>query len=162
MSPRFDRLCVISDLHLGGHPDSAVFDSGSQLAALVDWAAGGALEADTGLVSTGDIIDFLAFPGATYFNPIDALDWLRSLEDQSAPTRVLFGALRRFTAVPRAQLILLAGNHDIELALPAVREALLAMVAGTAEAKAHVTRASTSWCTSRYGTEYRCPSTATW
>ena len=138
MSPTFDDLYSMSDLHLGGRPDAAVFDSSGPLAAFVRWAAARAAERDVALVIGGDIVDFLAFEGARHFNPTTARAWLESLGRDPAPTRVVFEALRDFTAAPKACLVLLAGNHDVELALPEVRETLLEMTGSGAAARARI------------------------
>jgi UDP-2,3-diacylglucosamine pyrophosphatase LpxH len=131
MAQRFDDLFMVSDLHLGGGPDAAVFDSPRQLAAFVRWAADRAQKRSVALVIGGDIVDFLAFQGATYFNPANAVAWLRSLDKEGAPTRIIFEALRTFTSSEKAHLVLVVGNHDVELAFPEAARALLSMVAST-------------------------------
>jgi UDP-2,3-diacylglucosamine pyrophosphatase LpxH len=138
MYDEFDRLYVVSDLHMGGRPNAAVFDSHKQLAALIRWAANAASQEKVCFVLGGDIVDFLAFPDATYFNADTAEDWLRSLSDAEAPTSVIFAALKELTKAPKAQLVLLIGNHDIELALPNVQKQMLSMVAKTPDAKSRV------------------------
>jgi UDP-2,3-diacylglucosamine pyrophosphatase LpxH len=147
MHDRFDRLYVVSDLHLGGRSDAEVFDSSEELGALIRWTAKAAVSEDVGFVIAGDIVDFLAFHEATYFNADKAEVWLESL--MKKPVGVVFDALKELTEVERARLILLIGNHDIELALPTVQSKLLSMVAGSPAARSRVTM-------SLDGTGYSC------
>jgi UDP-2,3-diacylglucosamine pyrophosphatase LpxH len=121
------QLHVVSDLHLGGPTGRQMFDQGPVLAALIDHV--GQLEptARVGLVLDGDIVDFLAEEGAVYLDPLGAVEKLRRIMDDDA-FRPVFDALRRFTALPQRVLVLILGNHDVELALPDVQEELLARV----------------------------------
>jgi UDP-2,3-diacylglucosamine pyrophosphatase LpxH len=138
VEPEFDDLYVVSDLHLGGLPDAPVFDSSEQLAALIQWAATRATTRRVAFVLGGDLVDFIAFPGATYFNPEHAVEWLSGLAAKGAPTAVIFEQLAKLTAVAGARLIVMIGNHDIELALPDVHEKLLSLIAPTDEARLRV------------------------
>lgn len=149
MVDSFDELYSVSDLHLGGIPGAAVFDSSEQLAALIAWAAQRAQGRRLCFVIGGDIVDFLAFAGARTFNPEKAADWLRSLDDLEAPTHKVFCALRQLTDEPTAQLVLLIGNHDVELALPEVTDVLLDLVTKSPERRSRV-------ITRLDGTGFRC------
>ena len=136
---KYDDLYVVSDLHLGGRVGCEVFDSSEQLTALIRWLCDRPSQRPVALVLNGDIVDFLAFPGAGYFNPDRAVEWLRSLDNPSAPTAQIFASLRGFTSRANAHLIVLGGNHDIEFSLPDVQQTLLDMVAGNEAARARVT-----------------------
>ncbi|MBZ0121537.1 MAG: metallophosphatase, partial [Sandaracinaceae bacterium] len=70
----YDEIYSVSDLHLGGEGGEAqIFDSGSLLADTIrlvaDRAGAGKRVA---LVLNGDIVDFLAEPGARYFDAVGA------------------------------------------------------------------------------------------
>lgn len=118
------RIVAISDLHIGGdenpmlgHPD-LLADFLGQVAAY-QRADGEELE----LVIHGDFIDFLAVKPYAAWTPDEAtaLDKLAAVFRKSS---ALFDQLAR--CVGRIQrLTFLIGNHDIELALPKVRDALL-------------------------------------
>ncbi|MCC6873663.1 MAG: metallophosphoesterase [Sandaracinaceae bacterium] len=126
----YDEIYSVSDLHLGGEGSGAqIFDSGSLLADTIrlvaDRAGAGKRVA---LVLNGDIVDFLAEPGARYFDAVGAPAKLARIAADPAFAPV-FTALAELTARERARLVLVLGNHDVELALPAVRDVLLSLVA---------------------------------
>ena len=123
---------VISDLHLGGNyaandePGFRLCTQVSRLTAFVD--ALRRKDTATELVINGDLVDFLAEgegspPEWTPFlsDPDHAS---RRLERIIARDRNFFEALARFLERGH-RLVLLLGNHDLELALPAVRRTLL-------------------------------------
>jgi UDP-2,3-diacylglucosamine pyrophosphatase LpxH len=123
---------VISDLHLGGAAATASEPAFQMcppathrlLASFIDRLPAGTACRESHLVIAGDIVDFLAeAPFAAFTaDPAQACAKLRRIVAGSA---VVWQALRRFTAERDGHLVLMLGNHDIELALPAVR-ALLA------------------------------------
>jgi len=147
------RIFVISDLHLGGRPDSIdesdnlvpgfqICNSYKELAEFIDWLARLAQEApdeDFELVLNGDIVDFLAEDD--YETPLPAQIWtadenevIAKLNRIAARTREdrergVFEALKDFHAAGN-RLTLLLGNHDVELSLPAVRQHLYALLGG--------------------------------
>lgn len=142
-------LFIISDLHLGGRPHDLHRDGallpGYQfnhaypaLIAFIDWVgrqgdAAGNIE----LVIDGDIVDFLAdddYPGGAQAWTADEdlaaakLD-LIATRTRGADGRGVFETMRDFLAGGN-RLTILLGNHDIELALPAVRRRLFALLGG--------------------------------
>lgn len=131
----FDALYFISDLHLGGEPGRQVFNQGAKLGQFIRHVAARDPERRVALVLGGDIIDFLAF-GEPYLKAtgeaVRLLD--RVLGDgEFAP---IFAALAALLRTPGRHLILLLGNHDLELVLPAVRERLTAALCeGSDEAR---------------------------
>jgi UDP-2,3-diacylglucosamine pyrophosphatase LpxH len=129
------RLYVISDLHLGGAPaqgDRAGFQicppaTQQALADFIDQLPAPNAEAETRLVIAGDIVDFLAEkPFSAFTSDEDAA--LRKFRSIVANTALVWHALERFVTEKRGALTLMLGNHDIELSLPAVRDALRAKV----------------------------------
>jgi UDP-2,3-diacylglucosamine pyrophosphatase LpxH len=148
------RLFIISDLHLGGSPDVRGADgkitrTGYQLChahrELVEFIAwvgtqGDGPPEDLELVVNGDLVDFLADDDRDG-EELRARIWT---ENESEAIRKLdriverswvregygvFEALRDFLAAGH-RLTLLLGNHDVELALPAVRGHLTRLLGG--------------------------------
>lgn len=118
------RIFVISDLHIGGnehpmlgHPE-ILEDFLNRLAAQSQMR-----NDELELVINGDFIDFLAHPPGEAWtsNEHDAVLKFKSVV-KGAPH--LFAALRR-CATNMSRFTVLLGNHDIELAYPKVRDALL-------------------------------------
>jgi UDP-2,3-diacylglucosamine pyrophosphatase LpxH len=119
-----DEAYVISDLHLGGEPPFQMFREGPALAALIDGLSPAAPPGSRrALVINGDFVDFLAERTAHHFDAEGAIRKLGRIasDDAFAP---VFAALKRFIASPGNVLAITIGNHDVELALPWVRQAL--------------------------------------
>jgi UDP-2,3-diacylglucosamine pyrophosphatase LpxH len=96
-----------------------------------------------GLVVNGDIVDFLAESPARYLDADGAIDKLKRIWDDAAFKPVL-DALQAFVQVPNRRLAFVLGNHDVELALPAVRDWLFDQLAdGSPEARGRLVSAMT-------------------
>lgn len=133
MLPRPRVVYVISDLHLGGvYPSSGdpndrgfrICTRGAELARFV--SALGQQPEPVELVINGDMVDFLA-------EEDEGGGWSPFTADQDAAVRKLDAIIGRDQALFDAfgqllerghRLTILMGNHDIELALPAVRRRL--------------------------------------
>ena len=126
---KLEQLHVVSDLHLGGIPGAQIFNQGEALAAVIDHLAQVAPGQRVGLVLNGDIVDFLASEDARHFDPEGAPDKLRAIMRDPAFSPV-FDALGRFAHADDRVLVLVLGNHDVELALPDVQEVLIARICG--------------------------------
>lgn len=100
------------------------------------------------LVLNGDVFDFLARPEASYFD-VGAASQVRELAKR-ADIKPIFDALGRLVHTPRRTLVIAVGNHDIELALPSVQEALREILCSDDEAAAGRLVFSVD------GTGYRC------
>ena len=151
MSQTAREIFVISDLHIGGRyaQPGDVNSRGFRicthvdtLARFVDMLAG---RRETGtdieLVINGDFLDFLAEEEAPsgdsgLFVPFvqDPGKAVERLETMVFRDGVLFEALRGFTG-RGGQLTVLLGNHDVELALPRVRQRLVRELSGEASAR---------------------------
>jgi UDP-2,3-diacylglucosamine pyrophosphatase LpxH len=134
-------IYVVSDLHLGGvYPATpAATDRGFRICTHVEALARFVdrlaeiphSEARIELVINGDMVDFLAERHA------DPPCWRPFITDQTLAAdkltdiierdRPFFDALRRFLERGR-RLVILLGNHDIELSLPLVRQRLFALL----------------------------------
>ncbi len=128
----FDEIHVISDLHLGGAPGFQIFDQGATLEALLDLLAT-APSTNLALVINGDFVDFLAEPNGSYFDPDGAVPKLERIFADASFVPVWRG-LNKFAHTPNRRLIVVLGNHDLELALPWVRDRLLQEIAGDDDA----------------------------
>lgn len=127
---RFDEIYVVSDLHLGGEkPARQIFRQGALLADLIDSLAERPAKRSVALVINGDAVDFLAEPGAKTFDPAGAVDKLEHIFGYSEFAPV-WRALRDFVSRIRRTLVIVLGNHDLELALPWVRRRLVEEISG--------------------------------
>src|SRR5258707_670076 len=106
----------------GSEPGSQIFDSGPELAKLIDLLR--TKPGKVALVINGDMVDFLAEPGAKAFDPDGAIQKLDRIAGDIAFAPV-WKALRKLVRTKGRRLIITLGNHDVELALPWVREHLL-------------------------------------
>lgn len=122
MVEQFDKVFVISDLHLGGRTGKRAFREGPVLAKFIDTVRDDP-ESKVALVINGDIVDFLADgPDTPEFNarPEAFLSMLNAKGDELKPVFTALGELVRDDRQRR--LVLQLGNHDIELALPSAQQ----------------------------------------
>ncbi|HEY2737843.1 MAG TPA: metallophosphoesterase, partial [Thermoanaerobaculia bacterium] len=126
--PRFDEVHVISDLHLGGRAGFQIFNTTAELVRLIDFLRNESAEKSLALVINGDMVDFLAETPARYFDPLGAVEKLDNIVFNPVFAPV-WEALRQFVRTSNRSLVINLGNHDLELALPWVREHLLDVLA---------------------------------
>ncbi|MCP4676659.1 MAG: hypothetical protein GY854_14335 [Deltaproteobacteria bacterium] len=139
-APEYDELYVVSDLHLGGYDgafvnqstgeeetrDYRIFRCADALAWLFEEIRLRARSDGAGkiaLVLNGDIVDFLAMKDACYFNTDGAPKRLREIIEDPKQGKV-WSALQSFVKEDVADLVMVLGNHDVELGLPEVRNYL--------------------------------------
>lgn len=120
----YDEVHVVSDLHMGGEEGLQIFNLGETFHEFVRKLTKEPANVRLALVINGDMVDFLAEPGAECFDPVGAIEKLDRIARDGRFLPVWDG-LREFVATPGRQLVLTLGNHDLELALPWVRERLL-------------------------------------
>jgi len=125
-------IYVISDLHLGGAPEPSPrgFRICTQEQHLANFITAITQSADAAveLVINGDSVDFLAERSIDsphrwkpfHFPEAHAVELLDRIVARSS---VVFNALKAFVRAGR-RLVILPGNHDVELNLPAVRARL--------------------------------------
>jgi UDP-2,3-diacylglucosamine pyrophosphatase LpxH len=136
--PDLEQVSVISDLHMGGEEGFQIFGQGILLAAFIDQLR---LEspAASALVINGDTVDFLAEPGAKAFDPAGATAKLDRISTDKN-FKPVWDALRKYVKTRRLAITL--GNHDLELALPWVKQHLLGLLTdGDSKALSNVTLA---------------------
>ncbi len=111
-----NKLLILSDLHLGNGGPYDIFAGHDALPMLLANA-----RADT-VVLNGDTVDFLLDDDPLSVDPAATEKRARAIVDNPALDRV-WGALTGHLAAG-GELMIRPGNHDIELALPAVQAVL--------------------------------------
>lgn len=138
--PQFDALYVISDLHLGGEAGDQIFNSGPELARLIDYLRTRLPTKKLALLINGDFVDFLAENDAKHFDPAGAVAKLNRIATKDEAFQDVFRALKDFARAKDRRLVINLGNHDLELALPWARARLLEILTGNnQEACARIT-----------------------
>jgi UDP-2,3-diacylglucosamine pyrophosphatase LpxH len=122
-----DELYVVSDLHLGGPEGRRIFNQERELAGLIDYVAARPATRTAGLVLNGDIVDFLAEADADYLVATRAVPMLEGIA-RAFP--LVFKALAALTRTPNRRLVLVIGNHDVELGLGHVQRWLIQTLCG--------------------------------
>lgn len=117
----FEKLFVISDIHLGGAPGFQIFDQGPQLSWLIQHITHLETNGLVGLVLNGDVVDFLAEEPAMYLDSGKAIPKLNRIMDDPSFASV-WQACATLVTTPNRRLIFVLGNHDVELAFPEVQE----------------------------------------
>ena len=136
--PAHEEIHVISDIHMGGKPGFQVLRETARLARFIDWVGAQRPEQRVALVLNGDVIDTLAEDIAGYVAVDDALPTLERIMGD-AHFQPVWDALAAFVRREGRQLVLVIGNHDIELAFPHVQRRLLERLCGdNAAARARV------------------------
>ncbi len=132
--PQFEELYVISDLHLGGPPGFQIFNSGAELERLINHLRARPEESRVALLINGDFVDFLAERPSMHFDPAGAVEKLDRIATKDPAFKPIFDALKTFAATENRSLIINLGNHDLELALPWVRDHLMSILSKNNEA----------------------------
>lgn len=132
--PQFNELYSVSDLHLGGPPGFQIFNSGAQLERLINHLSARPATSKVALLINGDFVDFLAERPSMHFDPAGAVEKLERIAKKDPAFMPVFKALKKFAGTDNRSLIINLGNHDLELALPWVRDHLLNILCGDDEA----------------------------
>ncbi|MBC7821979.1 MAG: metallophosphoesterase, partial [Planctomycetaceae bacterium] len=145
-SLQFDELHVVSDLHLGGTKHATdprqnfqIFDQAGLFSACVDRLLRERRQpGQMCFVVNGDLVDFLAEPNPKCFDPEGAEQKLLDIVSRSEFVPV-WDSLRKLARTPDVTLAIVLGNHDIELALPRIRQRLLQLLSrGTPGAQGRI------------------------
>ncbi len=154
---QFDALYVVSDLHIGGPADGQIFRQSELLTSLIRtlgsvsensptrsgadvwnsvaisdqsrYAALPGTDLRVGLVLNGDVVDFLAEPSPVYLDIDNGKNKLEGIVNRE-PFKDVFVALREYLGQENRFLVLVLGNHDVELALPGPQQWLREWLAG--------------------------------
>ena len=128
--PEFDRVFCLSDLHLSLTGRRQLFFAGCRLAeAIRNLGEPSGNEQRTALVINGDFVDFLALEGASLFDRHNSPATLARIMDDSE-NQPVFDALAEFVRAGTGNiLVIVVGNHDLELCLPTVQERLVRRLA---------------------------------
>jgi UDP-2,3-diacylglucosamine pyrophosphatase LpxH len=142
-----NRKVVISDLHLGSGRDSKSnawqpledFRFAPSFHAFLDHVAAGG---STDLIIAGDFIDFWqVIPELDAARPSDEgaseQESVRKLAIVLNAHRDTFQALKRFASTGRNRVVVVPGNHDVDLAWPAVQKQLKAAIQPS-EGRVHI------------------------
>jgi UDP-2,3-diacylglucosamine pyrophosphatase LpxH len=126
--PRHDEVHVVSDLHMGGKRGFQILRETARLAGFIRWVSQQNPGGTVALVLNGDVFDSLAEDFEGYMAAAEAVTMLDRImdDDQFAP---VWAALADFVKKPGRTLVLVIGNHDIEIAFPPVQRRILERLA---------------------------------
>lgn len=127
--PQHDEIHIISDLHMGGKTGFQILGRTERLAAFVRWAAEQRPGERVALVLNGDVIDTLAEDTGGYIAFDNAVDVVQRIMDDDA-FKPIWKALAELVHAEGRSLVFVLGNHDIELAFPAVQTLVIDRLAG--------------------------------
>jgi len=127
--PAYDEIHVISDIHMGGKPGFQILRETQRLANYVRRVAGQRPDGRVALVLNGDVFDTLAEDIRGYVAVDEAITTVtRIMEDKSFAG--IWAALADFVKTKGRTLIIVIGNHDIEVSFPSVQRLILSRLAG--------------------------------
>jgi UDP-2,3-diacylglucosamine pyrophosphatase LpxH len=127
--PQYDEIHVISDIHMGGEPGFQILRETRRLANFIRQVAARRPEQRVALVLNGDIVDTLAENIAGYIAVDEAGAVLQRIMSDGSFGQV-WDALAHFVRRERRSLVVVIGNHDIELAFPTVQRLIVTRLAG--------------------------------
>lgn len=127
--PSYDEIHVISDIHMGGQAGFQILRETHRLANFIRWVGRQRPTQRVALVLNGDVVDTLAEEIDDYVAIDNAVQVLSRIMDD--PSFVdIWAALAEFVKTPGRTLVIVLGNHDIEMAFPPVQRLLLSRLAG--------------------------------
>lgn len=126
--PKLDEIHVISDLHMGGVPGFQILRETQRLAGYILWVAEQCPAGEIALVLNGDVIDTLAEDVGGYVAFDNAVPVIQRIMSDPNFSPV-WDALSALVAKSGRTLVIMIGNHDIELAFPAVQQAIVERLA---------------------------------
>lgn len=119
--PVFEEIHVISDIHMGGKPGFQIFRETRRLENFIRWVTAHKPDQRVALILNGDVFDTLAEEGVSGYVAVDEaiITLTRIMNDASfAP---VWDALADLVHTDKRTLVMVIGNHDIELAFPNVQ-----------------------------------------
>jgi UDP-2,3-diacylglucosamine pyrophosphatase LpxH len=127
--PELDELYVVSDIHMGGAPGFQILREGPRLGKLIAKLATTRPGERLGLVLNGDVIDSLAEDIEGYI-AIDDADRMMARLYADPTFAPVWEGLAAFVRQPGRRLVIVLGNHDIEMALPLVEASIRSRLTG--------------------------------
>ncbi len=127
--PAFDEVHVISDIHMGGQAGFQILRETQRLANFIRRLGKQRPEGRLALVLNGDVFDTLAEDVDGYVAVADAETTVERIMKDRSFARV-WDALSEFVKLPGRTLVIVIGNHDIEIAFPPVQRLVVSRLAG--------------------------------
>ncbi len=136
--PVFEEIHVISDIHMGGKPGFQILRETGRLANFIRWVAAQRPHDRVALVLNGDVIDTLAEDVSGYVAVDEAEATLERIMDD-ASFAPIWDALADLIHTDKRTLVIVIGNHDIEVAFPNVQRLIVERLGqGDSEARARI------------------------
>jgi len=127
--PKYDEVHVISDLHMGGVAGFQILRETERLAAYIGWVAGQRPAGQVALVLNGDVVDTLAEESGGYIAVDNAEAIIRRIMGDPSFAQI-WQALAAFVKIEGRTLVIVLGNHDLELSFPDVQRTVVKHLAG--------------------------------
>lgn len=137
--PSFEEIHVISDIHMGGKPGFQILRETARLANFIRWVAAQNPQQQVALILNGDVFDTLAEEDVIGYVAVDEAEVIlkRIMDDPSFKT--VWDALSDFVKTANRTLVMVIGNHDIELAFPNIQRLIVERLSqGDALAKSRI------------------------
>ena len=126
--PAFDEVHVISDIHMGGKSGFQILRETGRLGNFIDWVAKQRPDGRVALVLNGDVFDTLAEDIRGYVAVDEAAATVQRIMDDPSFAPIWL-ALARFLQTEGRTLVIVIGNHDIEVAFPPVQRLIQSRLA---------------------------------
>ena len=127
--PAFEEVHVISDIHMGGKPGFQILRETNRLANFIRWVAKQLPDGRVALVLNGDVFDTLAEDIRGYVAVDEAEATVQRIMNDASFAQI-WDALAEFALKEGRTLVIIIGNHDIEVAFPPVQRLILSRLAG--------------------------------
>lgn len=127
--PAFEEVHVISDIHMGGQPGFQILRETNRLANFIRWVAKQRPDGRVALVLNGDVFDTLAEDIRGYVAVDEAEATVQRIMNDASFAQI-WDALAEFALTEGRTLVIIIGNHDIEVAFPPVQRLILSRLAG--------------------------------
>ena len=135
----YEEIHVISDIHMGGRPGFQVLRETQRLADFIRWVAMQRPAERVALILNGDVFDTLAEDISGYVAVDDGWRTIRRIIFDEPAFEPVWDALKEFVHTELRTLVIIIGNHDIEVSFPSVQRLIIErLTTGNAEAKARI------------------------
>lgn len=121
----YEEIYIISDIHMGGTPGFQILRETQRLADFIRWVAMRRPDKRVALVLNGDVIDTLAEDSSGYVAVDDGWRTIKRIIFDEPSFTPVWDALKDFAGTDQRSLVILIGNHDIEVAFPAVQRMIM-------------------------------------